>query len=148
MIAGSTHISAKLQEEGLPAKNVESAVQRCIRAITNSLEDSRGQWILTRHIDAASEFSVAGIIDDGEPARRFVIDRTFVDDEGTRWIVDYKTGDHRGSGLEQFLDREEERYREQLDNYAKLMTHLDARPIKLGLYFPMVRGWRQWSLSS
>ena len=53
-----------------------------------------------------------------------------------RWIVDYKTGTHEGGDLEEFLDREQERYRAQLEQYAALMRSLDNRPVKLGLYFP------------
>jgi hypothetical protein len=76
------------------------------------------------------------------------IDRTFVDERGTRWIVDYKTGTHEGGDLEAFLDRERERYRPQLARYATLMRGLDSRPIRLGLYFPLLNGWREWEFSA
>ena len=49
---------------------------------------------------------------------RVVIDRSFVDAAGVRWIVDYKTSRHEGAGLDEFLDREQERYRPQLERYA------------------------------
>ena len=80
---------------------------------------------------------------DGELVDR-VIDRTFVDENGVRWIVDYKTGTHEGGDVEAFLDREQERYRAQLEQYAALMRMLDNRPVKLGLYFPLLKGWREW----
>ena len=73
-----------------------------------------------------------------------MIDRTFVDEQGVRWIVDYKTGVHGGGGLDTFLDREQERYREQLEGYAALMRLKAPGPIRLGLYFPAIPGWRQW----
>jgi len=59
-------------------------------------------------------------------------------------IVDYKTGPHEGGDLEASLDREQERYRKQLEQYAALMCMLDNRPVKLGLYFPLLKGWREW----
>jgi hypothetical protein len=71
------------------------------------------------------------------------MDRTFVDDHGDRWIVDYKTGGHEGGDSEAFLDREQERYRAQLERYAALMMARDARPVRLGLYFPLLKGWRE-----
>jgi ATP-dependent exoDNAse (exonuclease V) beta subunit len=74
-----------------------------------------------------------------------IVDRTFVDADGTRWIVDYKTGTHEGADVEAFLDREQERYRGQLEQYAALLRVLDPRPIRLGLYFPLLNGWREWS---
>jgi hypothetical protein len=73
-----------------------------------------------------------------------VMDRTFVDEQGVRWIVDYKTGTHEGGDMEAFLDRERERYRPQLERYAALMKARDNRPMRLGLYFPLINGWREW----
>ena len=65
-------------------------------------------------------------------------------DGGTRWIIDYKTGTHTGSDLDRFLENEQARYRAQLEGYASVIQTLDARPIRLGLYFPMLQGWREW----
>jgi ATP-dependent exoDNAse (exonuclease V) beta subunit len=73
-----------------------------------------------------------------------VIDRTFVE-HGVRWIIDYKTGIHHGTGAEAFLDNEEARYRAQMETYALVMSRIDSRPIRLGLYFPLLCGWREWS---
>jgi len=61
-------------------------------------------------------------------------------------LLDYKTGAHEGSDLEAFIDREQERYRKQLEQYAVLMKMLDKREIKLGLYFPLLKGWREWGV--
>jgi ATP-dependent exoDNAse (exonuclease V) beta subunit len=74
-----------------------------------------------------------------------VVDRTFVDGDGVRWIVDYKTGTHGGGSLDEFLDREQLRYRDQLHQYALLMQALDPRPTRLALYFPAMGGWRAWN---
>ena len=75
---------------------------------------------------------------------RVALDRTFINENGVRWIVDYKTGTHESGDLEEFLDREQERYRKQLERYAMLMRILDNRPLKLGLYFLFLKGWREW----
>ena len=69
-----------------------------------------------------------------------VIDRTFVDTDGKRWIVDYKTSSHEGADIEAFLDREQERYRGQLETYAKWVIGGEQG---LGLYFPVLQGWRE-----
>jgi ATP-dependent helicase/nuclease subunit A len=71
-----------------------------------------------------------------------IVDRTFVDAEGVRWIVDYKTGTHEGSDVEGFLNSEQERYRAQLEGYARLLG--DDRPVRVALYFPLLGGWREW----
>ncbi len=88
------------------------------------------------------------------------IDRTFVDQDGTRWIIDYKTSRHEEEDVDAFLDQQQERYKEQLEKYGALMELQDdihgrisaergqepgtARTIKLGLYFPLLQGWREW----
>ena len=81
------------------------------------------------------------------------IDRTFIDDEGVRWIIDYKTSVHEGADTDAFLNNERERYRAQLERYAALMSASGApqgdllrgaQRIRLGLYFPLLAGWRAW----
>ena len=71
------------------------------------------------------------------------IDRTFVDDDGVRWIVDYKTAFHEGAGVEEFLGGQVESYRAQLERYARLMRKWDARPVRAALYFPLLQEWRE-----
>jgi hypothetical protein len=46
--------------------------------------------------------------------------------------------------VEGFLDREQERYRDQLDRYAALMQAAEGQPVRRGLYFPLLKGWREW----
>ena len=88
------------------------------------------------------EYALSTVVE--RKVRRFVVDRTFVDD-GVRWIIDYKTSTHEGSGRDAFLDNEQTRYREQMEGYARVMRSLDPRPIRLGLYFPLIQGWREWA---
>jgi hypothetical protein len=73
--------------------------------------------------------------------RAVAIDRMFRD-AGALWIIDYKTSAHEGGALEPFLDRELERYRPQLEGYRAAFS---GEPVRLGLYFPLVKGWREWS---
>jgi hypothetical protein len=72
------------------------------------------------------------------------VDRTFVDAAGTRWIIDFKTGSHEGGAVDEFLDREIERYRVQLTRYARIARELSPDPVRVGLYFPLLSGWREW----
>jgi ATP-dependent exoDNAse (exonuclease V) beta subunit len=107
------------------------------------LDDARGRWLLDpKHAEAKSEWALGGV--DRNVVVHIAIDRTFVAD-GVRWIVDFKTGSHEGADREAFLDREMNRYRAQLDQYAAFVRQLDARPIRLGLYHPLLRGWREWA---
>jgi ATP-dependent exoDNAse (exonuclease V) beta subunit len=119
---------------------MDSAIERVAAALTATLDDARGRWLLEAHTDGRAEFALSGLI--GGRIVNAVIDRTFVADH-VRWIVDYKTGSHSGSDADSFLDQECERYRGQLETYALLMRALDPRPIRLGLYFPLLRAWRE-----
>jgi ATP-dependent exoDNAse (exonuclease V) beta subunit len=115
---------------------------RVRQALINTLNDSRGRWILNRHHEGRSEYALTGVYRGA--VVNVVLDRSFVDEDGVRWIIDYKTGHHEGRDLDEFLDREQERYRDQLERYAELMAQFEPRPIRLGLYFPLLCGWREW----
>ncbi len=128
---------------GVPRENLGEAAEKVLRAVEGTFAHEKGRWLMQPHAGARSEYPVTGLRE-GVPVHA-VIDRTFVDEEGVRWIVDFKTGSHVGGDKEAFLDREQERYRGQLEGYAEIMARLDpGRPVKLGLYFPLLEGWREW----
>ena len=136
-------IGAALAGFGTPSDQLERAIGRVSRALEQTLEDPRGRWILSSdHRESRTEYPIAGLVD-GQVIH-VVLDRYFVDETGMRWIVDYKTSAHQGADLADFLDNEQRRYREQLESYARLMSAHDPRPIRLGLYFPLLKGWREW----
>ncbi|MBF0176861.1 MAG: UvrD-helicase domain-containing protein [Magnetococcales bacterium] len=133
--------AAQLTQLGVMPEEIASATQLTIQALTTTLADSRGRWILERHAEAQSEMALTGRC--AGRIQRVVLDRTFVD-SGTRWIIDFKTGRHAGGDLAAFLDREQQRYRKQMETYATLMGAMDERPLRLGLYFPLAGGeWRE-----
>jgi hypothetical protein len=59
-------------------------------------------------------------------------------------VIDYKTSQHAGGSLDEFLDREVDRYRPQLHRYAQLARRLGPERVRVGLYFPLMRAWREW----
>ena len=128
---------------GVPPGELAEAAKRVETAVLRTLRDAKGRWILGHHSEAECELPITGLI--GGKLYKTVIDRTFVDEDGVRWIIDYKTGSQEGGGLETFLDNEKERYQEQLERYARLMVQRDAHPIRLALYFPLLGGWREWA---
>ena len=124
------------------SKEIGDAVERIILALTNAINDKRGQWILGSQQFAQNELKITGVFD--SVPMSWVIDRTFCDSNGVRWIIDYKTSSHEGSDVEGFLDHEQIRYQHQLNRYANLIQQMDSRPIRLGIYFPLICGWREW----
>jgi ATP-dependent helicase/nuclease subunit A len=135
-----------LASRGVPAERLAEAARRATDALLNVVEDARGRWILAHeYLGDARELALSGIVD-GRIAN-VVIDRMFID-AGTRWIIDYKTSQHGGGDPQRFLDSEVERYQAQLNRYAALARKLGPEPIRLGLYFPLMRAWREWSVES
>jgi ATP-dependent exoDNAse (exonuclease V) beta subunit len=133
-----------LAEQGLEGGTARDASERVMRALNGILNDETGRWILFGdHDDARCELPVAGIVEGG--VVHAIVDRSFVDADGTRWIIDYKTGEHEGADLESYLDREIERYQPQLERYAGLLAALSpGQDIRVGLYFPMHGALRSW----
>jgi ATP-dependent exoDNAse (exonuclease V) beta subunit len=129
---------------GVPVERLDDAAARVVEALRAVLGDARGRWILMDgHREAVREQALSGIWK-GEIVR-VVLDRSFIDADGVRWVIDYKTSRHAGGGLEEFLDREVERYRPQLERYAALVRHLGPEPVRVGLYFPLMQSWREWA---
>ncbi|TMH61736.1 MAG: DNA helicase UvrD [Betaproteobacteria bacterium] len=141
--AERARVERELGALGFTGAEAGTAVEQVLAAIENTLGDPRGRWLFdSRHLDARSEYALTEWRDGAFLHR--VLDRTFVDADGIRWIVDFKLSRHEGTDLEAFLDRECERYRAQLESYAAAMGALDGRPIRLALYFPLLAGWREW----
>jgi ATP-dependent exoDNAse (exonuclease V) beta subunit len=127
---------------GLSTADVPAGVDKVANALTRTLADERGKWLLDgNHVAAVCEYPLSGVL--GGELVDVRVDRTFIDEDGTRWIVDYKTSSHEGADVEGFLDNERERYRAQVERYRRLFVNLEGRPTRVGLYFPLLNGWRE-----
>ena len=129
----------ELERRGVPRDDCAEAAVRAIRALTQTIEDARGRWLLDTHDDAKSEHRMR--VAASGAVYSCIMDRIFRDKEGRRWIVDYKTSGHEGGNVDAFLDQERERYEKQLARYA---AALGEPATMLGLYFPLLSGWREW----
>jgi ATP-dependent exoDNAse (exonuclease V) beta subunit len=127
----------ELERRGVPSRDLKAATESISVALKNAISDERGRWVLGPHPEARSEHRVRARDKDG--VRSYVIDRLFRDDAGKRWIVDFKISRHEGGEVEAFLDEQQKRYEPQLNAYAAAFDQA-----RLGLYFPHLRGWRQW----
>jgi ATP-dependent exoDNAse (exonuclease V) beta subunit len=134
-------IRKALAHAGVTPAEIDDTAQRIQQALRRMKTSARGRWILGSHQDARSEYAITGVVA-GEVVRG-TVDRTFIDENGLRWIIDFKISSHEGGGLEAFLDEQQRRYCDQLERYARLFAPL-GRPVRLGLYFPLLDGWREW----
>ena len=125
--------------EGLPLDQIDDALKLTLTGLQNTLEDTKGRWILSNHEESHAEHSLTLFLENRY--FRYVIDRTFIENK-TRWIIDYKTSRHEGKGLEIFLKREAERYKPQLSRYETILKEYgETYPIRKALYFPLIKEW-------
>jgi ATP-dependent exoDNAse (exonuclease V) beta subunit len=137
---------AGLAARGVDEASLDAGVSRVRASLEAAIVDERGRWLLGPQQGARTEYRLA-MYAAGE-RRHLVVDRVFTDAAGRRWIVDYKTSSHEGSDRDAFLDRERERYRAQLEGYLAALGETPDAETRLGLYFPLLAGWRDWRSSS
>ncbi len=138
-------IAALLLLHQCPAAALTTAIQNVEQALRLVTEDKRGQWILQAHEDSQAEYAVAGRV--GDSVIDGIIDRTFIDADGIRWIIDYKLSQPKDEELQQFIHSQAQQYALQLERYATLMQLRENRTIKLGLYFPLIPAWHEWEFN-
>jgi ATP-dependent exoDNAse (exonuclease V) beta subunit len=122
-------LCASFQELQQASLKVHNQLHNCLAA-------PEAQWLFhTRHQDDACELALTDYR--GRYRKDYTIDRTFIDAEGVRWIIDYKSSTPAaGQSREVFLQEHTTRYRSQLETYASLLQQPGAAvPVKLALYF-------------
>lgn len=130
-----------LKQNDWSPDEIAQAIQKVARAITNTLNDKHGQWLLDNsHTHSACELAIThkqgNHID--LKLRENIIDRTFVA-EGARWIIDYKSSEpSAGQNLADFITQEAAAYKAQLARYKACFAALGETEIKTALYFPLL----------
>lgn len=131
-----TAIKRVLMGEGYTGN--ESGIAKVKQALINVQNSEKGRWILdsANHLEADSEAAFL-MSRNGEVEQR-IIDRTFIDTRGIRWIIDYKSSyPAKNQDIGEFLAGEVAEYSNQLFKYREIFQH-ENRMVKLGLYFPML----------
>ncbi|NPA72861.1 MAG: UvrD-helicase domain-containing protein [Gammaproteobacteria bacterium] len=137
-----------LIQKGLPSESVPEAIRRLQVSLKNALNNPTLMWALSSQFKASeTEQELTSSEADGT-INYHIVDRTFIDEQGVRWIIDYKTsiyeGALEGAGLEAFIAQKVAEYRPQLARYGALFDELDApenRSQKWVLYFSYVDRW-------
>jgi len=136
----SARLTASLRGEGLAPVVAAREAARALRALTLTMGDAVGRWILSPQSGAASESAL--VMDD---ARSLRVDRMFVAGaaplsagDGFVWIVDFKTTEQGSRGDAEFEAAEKDKYRAQLEAYAAVRRSEGGVTVRLGLYYPLV----------
>jgi len=133
----------------VPEDRLNFAVQRLAKAVSNIQADTEAHFLFSDNPTAQNEYAISAY--EQGAVKNYRIDRTFVDEQGRRWIVDYKSTDTNASDVVAFVDEQVAiRHRAQLERYGDLLEEIDRadhhekRPIKLAVYFPLLKQLRVW----
>ncbi|MDF1759617.1 MAG: UvrD-helicase domain-containing protein [Coxiellaceae bacterium] len=136
------NIIMQCHQLGLSQQQIDGVLPIVKKAIEQTQQDQRGQWILSEHQQDQYEYEIQQRQND--KVKTFIIDRCFIDNN-TRWIIDYKSAKPSiNQTPDSFLCLQKEQYFEQLQTYATLMTEIEPMPTRLGLYFPLCGLWSEW----
>jgi ATP-dependent exoDNAse (exonuclease V) beta subunit len=143
-------LETSLRGEGLPPAVAAREAARALRALTLTLNDPTGLWLLSPHAEAASESDLTAA-SPGTPGLR--VDRTFIAGpeplsagQSCIWIVDFKTSEQGSRPDAAFAAAERAKYSAQLETYAALRRSLPGGDlsIRLGLFYPLGPALIQW----
>jgi ATP-dependent exoDNAse (exonuclease V) beta subunit len=124
-----------LRGMGIGLESLPPIIERVEAALNAVLDDKQGRWLLagTGH----AELPLTGVYD-GQ-ITSVVLDRVRIDEQGTHWIIDYKTSSHEGGDLRGFLRAEVDRYKPQLHKYVDLYRNFSNAEVRCALYFPLLQ---------
>ena len=110
---------------------IEQAAARVHELLATTLASEQGKWVLQNRVSATSELAIAFHSD--QTTAKKIIDRTFIED-GTRWIIDYKSVTLAKDSSEASLQAIAAQYQTQLDDYASLFES-EGLPIQKAIFF-------------
>ena len=127
----------QLKSYGFDALELQTAQHQIKTQLMQFFNDPVGQWLIKKHEHECNEYEL--LVDENNALSTKIIDRTFCEN-GTRWIVDFKTG----------LDDQntEARHRQQVDRYAELFIGGNHTSIRCGLYYLASNRWLAWEYTN
>ena len=135
-----------LEQQGLKERELDEALRRTERSLVNAIGNPKLRWALgSQFVESQTEQPLTAV-EEGGLVTNHIIDRTFVDESGLRWIIYYKTSLYKGKtedkkALSDFIQQQVEHYQPQLERYGRLFAELEDRPQKWVLYFSYIDQW-------
>jgi ATP-dependent exoDNAse (exonuclease V) beta subunit len=138
-------LSYQLRVLAEPLAKHSKAIATIMQAVENTLSDEKGQWILQHWQQARNEWALMDVDEITGKLQRHILDRSFVDAKGVRWIIDYKTSQLTDDNLSDFIASKRAQYQPQLARYRHLVQQLDpVHPIQTALFFPLLPEGARW----
>lgn len=138
-------IAAWLLRGGATRAELDEGCTRVLRALRQTVADPRGLWLLSSHPEHACELALSAVVEGRLEHIR--VDRTFIEN-GTRWLIDYKTSPQEGGDLSRWVEMQVDKYRPDMQRYTRVVRAWDPRPIRCALYLPLLTVFREVEISS
>ncbi len=118
-------------------RELEKAVEFIADSVGSSLEAECNGIFDSTLQDSAAELRLSSY--ENGLLRNFAVDRSFIDSEGTRWIIDYKSAARDPQQSEQdFISSQIQLHSLQLLHYRKLFAAMESIPVKTALYLTSI----------
>jgi ATP-dependent exoDNAse (exonuclease V) beta subunit len=146
-------IVAQIRAKGVEAQQARSLAAQALQVALQAARDPVGQWILSPHLEAASEVRWTGVV--GGALRTVQVDRVFRGGTAPRhegdeawWIIDYKTAYEGKVESENPLPELRAQFAPQIEAYAKVLRNLHGTGalVFAGLYYPRMAKFDWWQL--
>jgi len=135
-----------LKQQGLGGELLNEGLRRVLVSLNHAVKNPIVCWALDgSHQASRTEYPLTSFDEETQSIANHIVDRTYIDEHGVRWIVDYKTsvfdGDKQQTSA--FIENKIELYRSQLERYGALFEEVDghARAQKWVLYFSYLDRW-------
>ncbi|MBY0545383.1 MAG: UvrD-helicase domain-containing protein [Gammaproteobacteria bacterium] len=123
----------------------EADIQHMLQGLAHSIQSTHGDWLFKQLQQPSARIEWALERFQHGEVKQFILDATFIDENDTRWIVDYKMAQNSGIDHDIFLEEQKQLYTPQLERYAELLRSMESRKTKLVLYFPLMDAWLEWT---
>ena len=146
-------IAAQVRAAGIDPTKAAAIATEALRIAIDATHDPIGNWILSPHIDDASEARWTGIV--AGSLHTVQVDRVFRADptplstgNESWWIIDYKTTHADSPDPVAALPQLRTTFAPQLLAYAEVLRNLHgtSAPVRAGLYYPRMLLFDYWEI--
>jgi ATP-dependent exoDNAse (exonuclease V) beta subunit len=152
-------LAAQVRATGVDQPRAAAIAAQALHYAIAASHDPIGAWVLSPHVNAASEVSWAGVAADSLRTVRTVrVDRVFqaglapsserLESDDCWWIIDYKTAHAESLDPAVALPELREIFAPQVEAYARFLRNLHGADvaIRVGLYYPRILQFDWWQM--
>ena len=138
MLAGrEEYWKLQLQDHIFSMHTMRESIAFIYTAVNNCIRSKKLSWIFDEsNKTGRSEFKISQT--QSGKIRTYAIDRTLIDENGVRWIIDFKTGAPRERSTDEFIDQQKQLHAPQLSRYEELFQQLETRETKTAILFTAI----------